>query len=448
MPLRSLLALSFVALAPVLRAQGVHPVGHVDEGLPLDAAPRALYAREIEHPLNRLHALLFFAEVLPTEIGASVPAERARENLGDAEFFTGRWYFRNRTDKEVTELDRALFGGDVRISPVFLIDQQRGGELRELLALIDTREEVEAMEALRSPLSRVLLQWDVLSVWWRIENAWKETGRPAAEPETLLALAQAVRALALPRHVLERLDAGTDALIPTGDGIDRSLPYVPPGLLDGPRGGWREIAREEKELFHATNQLRAARVFVRAGSPQETDKLVERSAAATDEVTTPKLAPGTEAALVLSLVVLDDALEPCATSIVDEVRIRRVTGPAALHPDNGSSRDGLSHWIFLLSRAGALLGDGPRFRFVPDTAQGLFLEYGSPKRTTYFAQCALCHRRTNSGGQDPDGIRSLGRYGKPSIERESSTRLRLAERQFAPAVETLRARLASEPKRQ
>ena len=445
---RSLLAPLLLALAPLASAQALHPVGHASEGLPVDAAPRAMYARDTEHPLNRLHALLFLAQVLPTEIGASLPDEREREKLSDAEFFTGRWYFRNRKDTEITDKDLTLFGGDVRMSPVFLIDRERGAQLRELLALVDTREEVEAMEALRSPLPRVLLQWDVLSVWWRLERACKETGRPAAEPETLLALAQAVRALALPRHVLERLDPGTDALIPTGDGIDRSLPYVPPGLLDGPRGAWREIARDEKELFHATNQLRAARVFVRASSPQETDKLVERSAAATDEATTPKLAPGTEAALVLSLVVLDDALEPCATSIVDEVRIRRVTGPAELHPDNGSSRDGLSHWIYLLSRAGAVLGDGPRFRFVPDTAQGLFLEYGSPKRTTYFAQCALCHRRTNSGGQDPDGIRSLGRYGKPSIEREPATRLRLAERQFTPAVETLRARLGLEPKGQ
>jgi len=445
---RSLLAPLLLALAPLASAQALHPVGHASEGLPVDATPRAMYARDTEHPLNRLHALLFLAQVLPTEIGASLPDEREREKLSDAEFFTGRWYFRNRKDTEITDKDLTLFGGDVRMSPVFLIDRERGAQLRELLALVDTREEVEAMEALRSPLPRVLLQWDVLSVWWRLERACKETGRPAAEPETLLALAQAVRALALPRHVLERLDPGTDALIPTGDGIDRSLPYVPPGLLDGPRGAWREIARDEKELFHATNQLRAARVFVRAGSPQETDKLVERSAAATDEATTPKLAPGTEAALVLSLVVLDDALEPCATSIVDEVRIRRVTGPAELHPDNGSSRDGLSHWIYLLSRAGAVLGDGPRFRFVPDTAQGLFLEYGSPKRTTYFAQCALCHRRTNSGGQDPDGIRSLGRYGKPSIEREPATRLRLAERQFTPAVETLRARLGLEPKGQ
>ena len=445
---RSLLAPLLLAFTPLASAQALHPAGHASEGLPVDAAPRALYAREPEHPLNRLHALLFLAEVLPTEIGASLPDEREREKLSDAEFFSGRWYFRNRKDTEITDKDTRLFGGDVRVSPVFLIDRYRGAQLRELLALVDTREEVEAMEALRSPLPRVLLQWDVLSVWWRLERACKETGRPAAEPETLAALAQVVRALALPRHVLERLDAGTDALVPTGDGIDRSLPYVPPGLLDGPRGAWREIARDEKELFHATNQLRAARVFVRAGTPQETDKLVARSAAATDEATTPKLALGTEAALVLSLVVLDDALEPCATNVVDEVRIRRVTGPAELHPDNGSSRDGLSHWIYLLSRAGAMLGDGPRFRFVPDTAQGLFLEYGSPKRTTYFAQCALCHRRTNSGGQDPDGIRSLGRYGKPSIEREPATRLRLAERQFAPAVETLRARLGLEPKGQ
>ena len=445
---RSLLAPLFLALASLARAQSVHPVGHAAEGLPIDAAPRPMYAREPEHPLNRLHALLFTAHVLPTEIGASLPDEREREKLADAEFFTGRWYFRHRKDTDITDKDLALFGGDVRISPVFLIDRDRGAALRELLALVDTREEVEAMEALRSPLPRALLQWDVLSVWWRLERACKETGRPAAEPETLVALAQAVRALALPRHVLERLDAGTESLVPTGDGVDRALPYVPTGLLDGPRGAWREIARDEKELFHATNQLRAARVLVRAGTPQETDKLVERSAVAVDEATTPKLALGTEAALVLSLVVLDDALEPFATNVVDEVRVRRVTGAAELHPDNGSSRDGLSHWIYLLSRAGAVLGDGPRFRFVPDTAQGLFLEYGSPKRTTYFAQCALCHRRTNSGGQDPDGIRSLGRYGKPSVERDASTRLRIAERQFAPAVETLRERLGLEPKRQ
>ena len=445
---RPLLALTLLALARVVGAQGLHPVSHANEGLPVDAAPRAMYAREVEHPLNKLHALLFLAEVLPTEVGASLPTEREREKLSDSEFFTGRWYFRDREDKEITEQDRALFGGDVRTSPVFLIDHERGAKLRELLALIDTRAEVEAMESLRSPLPRVLLQWDLLSVWWRLEKACKQTGPPAAEPETLAALAQTIRALALPRSVLERLDAGTDALAPTGDGVNRTLPYVPPALLDGPRGAWREIARDEKELFHATNQLRAARVFVRARTAQETERLVALSAAATDDATTPRLAIGTEAALVLSLVVLDDALEPCATNVVDEVRVRRVTGPAELHPDNGSSRDGLSHWIYLLSRAGAVLGDGPRFRFVPDTAQGLFLEYGSPKRTTYFAQCALCHRRTNAGGQDPDGIRALGRYGKPSIERDPATRLRIAERQFAPAVESLRARLGLEPKRQ
>ena len=445
---RALLAPMFLALASLARSRPVHPAGHVAEGLPIDAAPRPMYAREPEHPLNRLHALLFTAHVLPTEIGASLLDEREREKLADTEFFIGHWTFRNRKGTEITDKDLASFGGDVRMSPDFLIDTLRGAQLCELLELVDAREEVEAMEALRSSLPRALLQWNLLSVWSWLEHACKETGRTAAEPETLVALAQAMRALAQPRHVLERLDAGTESLAPTGDGVDRTLPCVPPGQLDGPCEAKREIARDEKELFHATHQLRVARIFVRAGTAQETDKLVECSAAAVDEATTPKLARGTEAALVLSLVVLDDALQPFATNVVDEARVRRVTGAAELHPDNGSSRDGLSHWIYLLSRAGAVLGDGPRLRFVPDTAQGLFFECGSPKRTTYFAQCALCRRRANSGGPDPDGIRSLGRYGKPSVERDASTRLRIAERQLAPVVESLRARLANEPKRQ
>ncbi len=138
---RSLLAPLLLAFTPLASAQALHPAGHASEGLPVDAAPRALYAREPEHPLNRLHALLFLAEVLPTEIGASLPDEREREKLSDAEFFTGRWYFRNRKDTEITDKDTRLFGGDVRVSPVFLIDRYRGAQLRELLALVDTREE-------------------------------------------------------------------------------------------------------------------------------------------------------------------------------------------------------------------------------------------------------------------------------------------------------------------
>ncbi len=433
-----------VTLAAPLGAQDRHAVGQPFEGLPTSAAPQRVYASTLDHPLNRLHALLFLAERQPTEIGHSLPSERSNGAQGDAEFFQGKWYFRNRSGAAVSAADIRVFGGDVRISPVEDLRGQRGEALRTLLEGLDTRTEVEAIPELRAPLARVLLQWDLLSVWWRIERETLDGAELAAEEATLRALGAAIRALALPSETLRQLSSGTQSLAPRGDGSDRARPYVPSGLLAGERGAWREIARDEKELFHARNSLRAARVFVRAADGAATEELVRKSAAATDEASTPKLEIGTEAALVLSLVVLDETLTPFATSVVDEVRVRRVTGPAELRPDNGSSRDGWSHWIFHLSRSGALLGEGERFRFVPDTAQSLFLEYGTPKYTTYFAQCALCHRRTNSGGQDPDGIRALGRYGHPALEDDAQARWRIAAEQFEPIAAALRSRLAAQ----
>lgn len=416
-------------------------VGHAFEGLPVSAEPAPMYASDAKHPLNELHALLFLAERLPTEVGASLPAERAKEGLADAEFFTGKWYFRNRRGPEITEADRRLFGGDVRVSPVERLEGERAARLRELLAKLATREQVAGIAELRTPLARALLQWDLLSVWWRIERNGLEGGTLAAEEATLLAMARSIHALALDKAEIVALESGVAALPPTGDGTDRAKPYVPAGLLAGPQGAWVEVAREAKELFHARNSLRTARVLVRAESAEATRKLVELSAKATDEESTPKLQIGTEAALVLNLVLVDSELAAVASPVVSEVRVRRVSGPAELRPDNGSSRDGWSHWIYMLSRPGALLASGERFRFVPDTAQGLFLEYGTPKYTTYHAQCALCHRRTNSGGQDPDGIRALGRYGHPSVESDPNARARLAEAQFAEILAQLRVRL-------
>lgn len=429
------------ALAFAAQETRTFGVGHEFEGLPLSAQPTANYANDPRHPLNELHALLFLGERTPTEIGASLPAERAKEGLGDAEFFVGKWYFRNRREKEISAADRRLFGGDVRVSPVEDLTGKRGERLRELLATLATREQVAEVAELRAPLARAMLQWDLLSVWWRIERKALDGEPLAAEETTLVAMARTIRALALTKAEIATLESGVAALAPTGDGSDRSKPYVPTGLLDGPKGAWLEVARDVKELFHARNSLRTARVFVRAATAEATRTLVERSALATDEATTPKLEIGTEAALVMNLVLVDSELAAVASPVVSEVRVRRVTGPAELRPDNGSSRDGWSHWIYMLSRPGALLASGARFRFVPDTAQALFLEYGTPKYTTYFAQCALCHRRTNSGGQDPDGIRALGRYGHPSVETDPNVRARLAEAQFAEILAQLRVRL-------
>lgn len=415
--------------------------GHEFEGLPRSAQPTANYARDPQHPLNELHALLFLGERTPTEIGASLPAERAKEGLGDAEFFTGKWYFRNRREKEISAADRRLFGGDVRVSPVEDLTGKRGERLRKLLATLATREQVADVAELRAPLARAMLQWDLLSVWWRIERNALDGEPLAAEETTLVAMARTIHALALDKAEIAALESGVAALAPAGDGNERAKPYVPAGLLAEPQGAWLEIARDVKELFHARNSLRTARVFVRAESVEATRKLVELSAKATDDASTPRLELGTEAALVMNLVLVDRELAAVASPVVSEVRVRRVTGPAELRPDNGSSRDGWSHWVYMISRPGALLASGERFRFVPDTAQALFLEYGTPKYTTYFAQCALCHRRTNSGGQDPDGIRALGRYGHPSVETDAHARARLAEAQFAEILAQLRVRL-------
>lgn len=438
-------AIAGLLLVPVLAfaAQETRTfgAGHEFEGLPRSSQATATYARDPQHPLNELHALLFLGERTPTEIGASLPAERAKEGPGDAEFFTGKWYFRNRRGAEIGAADRRTFGGDVRVSPVEDLGGERGKRLRELLAQLSTREQVAGVAELRTPLARAMLQWDVLSVWWRVERNALDGEPLAAEEATLVAMARTIRALALEKTEIAALESGVAALAPAGDGNERAKPYVPAGLLAGPQGAWLEIARDVKELFHARNSLRTARVFVRAESVEATRKLVELSAKATDDASTPRLELGTEAALVMNLVLVDRELAAVASPVVSEVRVRRVTGPAELRPDNGSSRDGWSHWVYMISRPGALLASGERFRFVPDTAQGLFLEYGTPKYTTYFAQCALCHRRTNSGGQDPDGIRALGRYGHPSVETDANARARLAEAQFAEILAQLRVRL-------
>lgn len=70
----------------------------------------------------------------------------------------------------------------------------------------------------------------------------------------------------------------------------------------------------------------------------------------------------------------------------------------------------------------------------------MFLEYGALKHTTYFAQCALCHRLTDTGKQNPAGITTLGRYAGAKICVDPATRLRRAEQQAAQIVTKLRAR--------
>ncbi len=413
---------------------GAHPRGHDREGLLVAERPLPLYSDDVDHPLNRLHAALFVATLVPDEIGAALPAER--RTAGDA-FFAPKWYFAHRAGKAD---DAAVFGGDVRFSPLRELKGERAGRVRELLAAMQTTAQVDAIPELRAPLMRLLLQWDLLSLWWRCERD------DAADADTLLAMARAIQALALDPATLAALASGRDELgaYVTEDSPDPAKPWFPADLLATP-STFVEIDRKDMALFHAEKSLRAVRAFVRVPEGREaSEKAILAAGAAGRDGPLPEIPLGSEVALALSLLAVAPDLSIVATPVIDEVRVRRITGEAKFAPDNGSSRDGMSHWVYFRSRRGSRVpATTPAFRFVPDTTQAMFLEYGTLKRTTYFAQCALCHRLTGGSTQTPAGITSLGRFAEAKVCDDPATRLRRAEAQASKIGERLRARLGS-----
>jgi hypothetical protein len=416
------------------------PAGHPDEGLPSSSAPIRAYSADPESPLNALHAMLFIAERVPEEVGAALPGERKAQGAeDDAKFFVKNWYFRKRAG--VPE-DRRAFGGDVRVSPVGGYTAEEQDQLRGLLAKIDTPEKVGTFAELSSPLARLMLQWDLVSVWWRLEKAGK------ADEATLVAMAKAIAALAQEKAALAALAPGEGDLVDRfaagGSPGDRRSPYLPASLFAaGGDSPWVEVDRKSTILFHGATSFRSSRVFVNAGTAEKGKALVEAAARAAEAKAKPEPAEiGSETALVLTLVGITPGLEPVATPVIDEVRIRAQVGPE--RAEDTSSHDGLNQWLYYRSRTGSLVEPANEpFRFIPDTAQSLFLEYGTAKWTTFAAQCVLCHRTSNDGGQTPSGIRSLGRVSNPRVAADPRARGRQAESDFAPVVERLKQRLGA-----
>lgn len=411
------------------------PAGHDREGLPATLTPYAAYATDPAHPLNRLHRLLFLTRRVPTEIGAALPAERRRAGLPDREFFNGKWALQNR--KQVNpEQDEAEFGGDVRTSPVERWTETDAAEARTLLALIATSD--AAAQQLPSPLARLSLQWDLLQVWWRFERSNN------LDEATLIALAKAIRALGQSRAALTALPSGLKDW-KGAETRDRRQARVPPNLDRGEAAGWVEVDRVSQSLFQAQRSLVSARVFLRGEDQAALVTMIGRVAPLAAQNQLVEVPRGTETALVLAMVGLTPELEAVATPVVSEVRVRLAVADDRLEPEGDTStKDGWNNWVWLFSREQMTAGAAQPLRFVPDTAQSLFLEYGTPKHTTYFAQCALCHRSTNAGNQNPSGVHALGRYAKPSVLRDPAKRGRDAEREMAPVIAKLRARLAGQ----
>lgn len=420
--------------APPPRENPRFPAGHKLEGLPRSDAPVPTYSCDPGHWLNELHALLFTQTLVAEEVGGRLPAERAGRS--DAEFFKKGWQFEKRKG---TDADRTAFGGDVRVPAVIAVDADRRKRLLAALDRVSTAEKVAAVPELADPLARLLVQWDVAALWWRLEadRKWK-----LDDPELLTAMAQAVRALAQPRKTLEGLPAGTSDLLAQFAGRDApktaAEPYLPPALLKpAEKSGWVEVDRKASKLFRGDVALRASKVYLDAGGRDKSVKLVE----SVGRVVRPDVPPGAEVALVMTLLGFDPELNPVATPVVDEVRVRRLTGPFRLAPDNPtSSKDGVDHWIYFRSRPGSVLG-GEAFRFLPDTTQGLFLEYGSAKHTTFAGQCALCHRTDVNTPTLPMGVSVLNPNAKPKVADDPAARSRVTEEEAKPVGERLRARL-------
>jgi hypothetical protein len=391
-----------------------YPPAHDRAGLLPTADPLPVYHPDPGHWLNQLHATLFIADRVPAEVAGALPEELKAAGLTADQFYKVGWYFKKRPGQPA---DHRVFGGDVRVSPVEDFGGDRGQRLRDLLAKLD------AGSAPADPVARLMLQYDLLHAWIRLD-------KPGADPATLAAVAKAVRTVALPADVLKALPSGLDKLarVGTAGPPERARPYLSAGLIDRTNASpWVEVDRDSTStLFHAKNALRVSRIYLNAGSREKTLAAIAAGPAA-------KLDVGTETAFAFEMIGLDPDLKPVPTKVVDEFRVRRLTGPVALTADNPTaSKDGWDQWIYFRSRP------GNEFRFLPDDTQSLFLEYGTAKHSTYAAQCALCHRATNAGGQTPVGVRTLAKHANPRESTDPARLPAIAVEQLGPIVARLR----------
>lgn len=403
-------------------------------GLPTSESPIPVYGDDPNSDLNRLHRLLFIQSLVPEEVQAALPSERKRHETSDAEFYKRGWYFLKR---EGNAADRRVFGGDVRVSPVSRLDEKSRTELLTLLERVSTPDQYSE---LNSALTKALVQWDIASLWWKWEK--QELG----DEELLNAMAQAIAALGQSADTLESLASGLEQLqerFASDSPITPATPYFPSdfgGEEDG-ASGWVEVGRISSALFKADRSLHASKVYLRAGSRERTLQLIHESK--TKRGPDVKVPAETQALLIQQIIAFDDQLHPVVTPVIDDARVRTLDGPAALSGDsNSSSRDGSSHWVFRRTRYGSSRETISDFEFVPDTSESLFVEYGTLKHATYSAQCALCHRRTNNGGQAPEGFRVLTRHSEPHPARVGE-REQLALKEMTPVVNRLRERLTA-----
>lgn len=413
-------ALALLTIAPIL-AQSPDaerwPTGHTRAGL--TRAPEGLspYDDDPSHPANRLFRALWTAALVPAEVAHVVPGEPARELVEG-------WVHGKRAGR--TE-DRAVYGGDGRMLPLEgLSPSQAEAAARDLAAL---RPTIAALQ--RTPVLAVHLQNDLLRAAERLLDVGHNL-------DLVPKLRDAALLLALPADRLAELP---DPLRLAGAGTDPALPANElPAQVGGTATGFREITRRSTRLFDAAHTLLWSRVFLRHPDGEAALAAMLPAPGAT-KGPSPTVPIGFAAVLVQGLVAVDDQGMPRATSLVVDVRTQTLHNRDPLGIGNPTfTRDGLDFGVWQLQRRGLRSGE-PRqfFRAVHADDLDLFRDYGTAKLTSYRAQCALCHRVSDSPEPELAGFPVLRPHVQAAFAATGEERLRLAEQQVGTLLAKLRA---------
>lgn len=402
----------FAALAPALAAQDErrHGADSPDRGLPRDAARFLPYDAEPGHALNRVFRALWLQHATPAEVGERqwAPGSVLKKRAGTAE-------------------DAHWFGGDGRLLPLESLGDDAERELRPLLDAL--APDADAVRALRAePRLAVLFQHDLLRAAERLLDT-------KANNALVPALVRAAGAVALPAADLARLaDPLHEALA-----ADPALAAQLPTSLGGTAAGYEEVLRRSTRLFDAEKTLLWSRVLL--AHPDGAQALAALLPKPDDTGRGPTVPIGFAAVLVQGIVAIDRDGEPRATPLVFDVRTQRLVNRDPPAAGNATfSHDGIDFGIWQLEREGLRRGQ-PRafFRRIDADDQDLFRDYGTSKRTTYRAQCSLCHRLDGTPEPNLGGFVVLRPHARPALAATGDERLRLAEQQAKKLWDRLRA---------
>ncbi|MEM6671907.1 MAG: hypothetical protein AAF726_03635 [Planctomycetota bacterium] len=397
-----LLALPVAFAAGLASDSGREGPASLDRGLPREGADWRPYHRERDHPLNLVARRILLVETVPAKVGADLPREPLTSDPLPADWML-RW-------RDGAPPDRRLFGGDGRQLPREGFDEDESRALRNELAAITDED---ASELKTDAILAVLFQHDLLRMAVRLVDSERN-------PELISLLMEASQRVALPRELLVALEPLSygDALAPR-------------------EGEWKEVLRRSTRLFDASRTLLWSRAYL--SHPDGAESLLRSIESSGDDVEVPV---GMRALLEQGIVAIDSDGEPCATSLVVDVRAQVLANRDPRGADNATtSRDGVDFSILHLERESVRRRDdaGVRvFRDVDDEDQDLFRDYGTLKHTTYRAQCALCHRITRHPEPQLGGFPILRPSARPRFAETGAERMRLAEDQVREKLVELR----------